>query len=139
VTIVFDSGNWISAIRFGGVPQEAILHALQHDRIAICAEIEEEVIRNLRLKFGFSEVDVRSEMTIFLANSILVKLQGTLTGICRDPKDDFILECALNGNADLIVTGDKDLLSLQSFLGIQIVTPRQYLDRANAPAGIQNR
>jgi len=49
-------------------------------------------------------------------------------GICRDPKDDFILECAQTGNADLIVTGDKDLLSLKSFGSIQIVTPRQYLD-----------
>ncbi len=131
--VVFDSGNWISAIRFGGVPQDAIIRALQHDRIAICAEIEEEVIRNMRRKFGFPEIDVRSEMAVFLANSIRVELKRTLTGICRDPKDDFILECALTGNADLIVTGDKDLLSLQLFRGIQIVTPREYLDQANAP------
>jgi hypothetical protein len=54
---------------------------------------------------------------------------GTVSGFCRDPKDDFILECAQTGNADLLVTGDKDLLTLKSFGATEIVTPRQYLDR----------
>ena len=130
VTIVFDSGNWISAIRFGGIPKSAILHALKYDRIAICVEIEDEVIRNMRQKFGVSEVDVRSDMAIFLEDSIQVAIDRTLTGICRDPKDDFILECALLSNANLIVTGDKDLLSLKSFRDIAIVTAREYLDRS---------
>jgi predicted nucleic acid-binding protein len=53
---------------------------------------------------------------------------GILSGVCRDPKDDFILECAVLGNADVIVTGDKDLLALGEYEGIRIVTPRQYLD-----------
>lgn len=56
-------------------------------------------------------------------------ITGSVSGVCRDPKDDFILECAAKANADLIVTGDKDLLSLNSFGTIKIVTPRQYMDR----------
>jgi hypothetical protein len=56
-------------------------------------------------------------------------LTNHLAGICRDPKDDFILECAEIGRADLIVTGDKDLLSLANYGRTEIVTPRQYLDR----------
>ena len=46
---------------------------------------------------------------------------------CRDPKDDMILEVALNGKADLIISGDKDLLSLRSFSGIPILSPAQYI------------
>jgi putative PIN family toxin of toxin-antitoxin system len=46
---------------------------------------------------------------------------------CRDPKDDKFLELAVNGEAALIVTGDRDLLDLHPFRGIQIVTPEQYL------------
>lgn len=46
---------------------------------------------------------------------------------CRDPKDDKFLEVALCGNADLIITGDQDLLVLHPFQGISIVTPHSYL------------
>jgi putative PIN family toxin of toxin-antitoxin system len=47
----------------------------------------------------------------------------------RDPKDDKFLEAAVNGRADVIVTGDKDLLDLNPFRGIAIVTPPDYLAR----------
>ena len=47
--------------------------------------------------------------------------------LCRDRKDNMILEVALNGNADLIVSGDQDLLSLNPFGEIAIVSPAAYL------------
>jgi uncharacterized protein len=46
---------------------------------------------------------------------------------CRDPRDDKFLEVAVNGRADLIVTGDRDLLELDPFMGIGILTPAAYL------------
>jgi putative PIN family toxin of toxin-antitoxin system len=48
---------------------------------------------------------------------------------CRDPRDDKFLEVAVNGRADLIVTGDRDLLELDPFMGIGILTPAVYLAR----------
>jgi putative PIN family toxin of toxin-antitoxin system len=48
---------------------------------------------------------------------------------CRDPKDDMFREVAVHGQADLIVTGDRDLLALNPFRGIAILTPREYLER----------
>ncbi len=48
---------------------------------------------------------------------------------CRDPKDDKFLEVALNGKANLIVTGDADLLALHPWRGIAIVSPARYLKR----------
>lgn len=47
---------------------------------------------------------------------------------CRDPRDDKILEVAVNGNADAIVTGDKDLLALHPYLGVPILTATQFLE-----------
>jgi uncharacterized protein len=47
---------------------------------------------------------------------------------CRDPKDDKFLELAVNGRADLIISGDKDLLVLHPFMGIAIVMPATYLE-----------
>ena len=48
---------------------------------------------------------------------------------CRDPKDDKFLELAVNGRAHLIITGDKDLLALNPFRGIPIITPAEYVLR----------
>lgn len=47
----------------------------------------------------------------------------------RDPKDDKFLEAAVNGRADVIVTGDKDLLDLNRFRGIAILAPADYVAR----------
>jgi putative PIN family toxin of toxin-antitoxin system len=46
---------------------------------------------------------------------------------CRDPRDDKFLEVAVHGRADLIVTGDTDLLALHPFRGISILTPAEYV------------
>jgi predicted nucleic acid-binding protein len=51
-----------------------------------------------------------------------------VTGVVRDPNDDMVVACALEARADYIVTRDKDLLSLGTYEGIRIVTPRQFLD-----------
>jgi putative PIN family toxin of toxin-antitoxin system len=49
--------------------------------------------------------------------------------VCRDPRDDKFLSLAVSGNADLIITGDKDLLVLHPFRGIDIIRPIDYLSR----------
>jgi uncharacterized protein len=48
---------------------------------------------------------------------------------CRDPRDDKFLEVAVNGRADLMITGDRDLLALDPFMGITITSPAGYLAR----------
>jgi putative PIN family toxin of toxin-antitoxin system len=48
---------------------------------------------------------------------------------CRDPDDDKFLEAAVNGRADVIIAGDKDLLELHPFRGVVIVSPADYLRR----------
>ena len=52
-----------------------------------------------------------------------------LVRACRDARDDKFLEAAINGGADLLVTGDKDLLALHPFSGVEILTPAEYLTR----------
>ena len=51
-----------------------------------------------------------------------------LCEVCRDPKDEFILELALSARADLIVTGDKDLLVLSPFRGIPVITAKAFIE-----------
>jgi putative PIN family toxin of toxin-antitoxin system len=49
--------------------------------------------------------------------------------VCRDPRDDKFLALALAGRAGLILSGDQDLLILHPFRGVDILSPRQYLDQ----------
>jgi putative PIN family toxin of toxin-antitoxin system len=53
---------------------------------------------------------------------------------CRDPRDDKFLDVALNGQARLILTGDKDLLALHPFHGVEILPPADFLSRADGAA-----
>jgi putative PIN family toxin of toxin-antitoxin system len=130
VIVVFDSSVWISALVFGGIPGQSLIRARTVDAMLTCSQLEEEVVRIMGKKFDDSPENVRKRMAVFLKGSTRVSVTGRIFGVCRDPKDDFILECAETGGADLIVTGDKDLLSLATYGRIEIITPRQYLDRA---------
>lgn len=49
--------------------------------------------------------------------------------VCRDPKDDFLLSLAVSANADLLVTGDEDLLVLHPFRGIHIISYKEFEQR----------
>ena len=51
-----------------------------------------------------------------------------MTAVCRDPDDNMVLECALEGHAQYIVSGDKDLLELKEFRGIRIVRAAEFLN-----------
>jgi putative PIN family toxin of toxin-antitoxin system len=51
-----------------------------------------------------------------------------LSGVTRDPKDDAVVACAVEGRADLIISGDEDLLTLGDYEGIQVVTPAQFVE-----------
>jgi uncharacterized protein len=50
---------------------------------------------------------------------------------CRDPTDDKFLELAVNGNADIVLTGDADLLALNPFRGIPIVAPGSFIQQGS--------
>ena len=64
---------------------------------------------------------------LFTSQSKLIEVSHQVT-LCRDPDDDRYLELALSGKADRIITGDPDLLVLNPFENIPIITPREFLD-----------
>lgn len=115
-------------MEFGGAPLKAVIRAIAQDRFAVCDQIEEEVVRVLTRKFGWEAERVRADLAFYWLDALRVELEGTVTGICRDPKDEPILECAERAEAERIVTGDHDLLSLASYRGIRIMTARDYLE-----------
>jgi hypothetical protein len=71
-------------------------------------------------------------LAILIQESELVDITETVK-VCRDSKDDRVLELAVSGGASFIVTGDQDLLVLNPYRGVKILTPSSLLELANEP------
>lgn len=97
---------------------------MSEDVIASCDEIDAEIVRVLADKFAWERHRAVAELEAILARSTRVSIQGTVK-VCRDPHDDMFLECAALAQAELLVSADKDLLTLGSYMETRIVTPAE--------------
>lgn len=79
-------------------------------------------------KFDFTEQEKETFIEIVLEIAILVEITGKLNVISEDPDDNVILDTAIIGNADYLITGDPHLLKLKQFLGVKIITANDFLD-----------
>jgi putative PIN family toxin of toxin-antitoxin system len=130
--VVIDTNVLISSLFFtASTPAQAVEKAVTKAQLVATTE----TLRELLGKLHSPRFDryVRRERRDALLERVasLVEIIDVLQPIraSRDPKDDKFLEAAVNGRADVIVTGDKDLLDLNPFRGIAIVTPADYLAR----------
>lgn len=129
---VFDNNVLVSAALLGGVPRRAFDKLLDNGTILVSVPVLLELADILnRPKFDkYVTHDERMRfMVIFLKVAEMVEISEEIT-VCRDPRDDKLLELAVSGTADFLVTGDKDLLVLNPFRGVKIITPREFLERA---------
>jgi putative PIN family toxin of toxin-antitoxin system len=130
--IVMDTGVVVSAVLLPrSVPRQAFDAATRLGKLLISDESVgelDEVLR--RAKFDkYVPSALRLEFLAALVQSAaIVEIEHVVTG-CRDPRDDKFLSLAVNGQADFLVSGDQDLLVLNPFQGIAIVTPAEFLAR----------
>lgn len=127
---VFDTNVIISALLFEtSKPAQAFRYALQHGEILLSLEVLEELNEVLgREKFDrYLTREEREEfLETFVDRSRLIE-QSVEIQVCRDPKDNKILALALSGEAQYIITGDQDLLILNPFQDMQILTADELL------------
>ncbi|NJL57850.1 putative toxin-antitoxin system toxin component, PIN family [bacterium] len=130
VRYVFDTNVIVSSLLFkSGNPAKAFRYALKHGEVLLSLELLEELNDVLgREKFNrFVTSEERDEfLETFVERTTLVEVIEKVQE-CRDPKDDKVLELALNGQAEYIVSGDKDLLVLNPFRDVKIVTAEAFL------------
>jgi len=88
---------------------------------------EEELAEKLESKLGFSPEQSVETIADYLGFLRMVSIPNVLNALPRDPDDNMVLECAIEGKAQYIVTGDKDLLVLKTFREIQIVRASDFL------------
>ena len=129
--VVLDTNIIISAILFGGKPEEVIKLALAGKiNLLISYDIIAETVFILRNKFKWSNYQVREVDLMLRDNAILVVPLKRLSVVDEDDADNRILECALEGKANYIISGDKKhLLRLESFKGIPIISADLFLKR----------
>jgi putative PIN family toxin of toxin-antitoxin system len=98
----------------------------------MCSCILDEIHAALQVKFKWSQQTIEQTLAEYARETVMVQITGDQNGFCRDPKDDMVLECAFLAGAEFIVSGDKDLLTMGSFRGIRILTPRAFLNSQEA-------
>jgi len=128
--VVIDTNVLISAALLDdSVPARARNHVVRYGQLIATEQTFAELTgRLLGPKFDrYLSRDTRESLLRQLLPIIEIVPIIQVVRACRDPRDDMFLEAAVNGRADVIVTGDKDLLALHPFAGIAIVTPANYL------------
>jgi uncharacterized protein len=127
---VFDTNVLISALLFGNsTPGRAFFTALAQGVILVSlpliAELD-EVLNRPKFERYVTREERERFLEALIREATLVEIDEVIQ-ICRDPKDDKVLELAVSGQATYVITGDEDLLTLSPFRGIPILTPQQFV------------
>ncbi len=130
--VVFDTNIFISAFVFPeSQAEKAILKIIEgNDTLLISRDIIMEVLSVLSRKFSRDKEQL-SRVAVNLSElGELIEATKEIS-VLTDESDNRILECAVSGNADAIVTGDKGILELRRFENIRIMSLREYLKDYN--------
>lgn len=127
--VLLDTNILISAHVFGGKPEQIYNLVLERQIEAVTSQILiAELTETLTKKFDFDLVRIEQFKKIIKKHFKMVYPKKTIN-ILRDDDDNRVLEAAITGKCDAIITGDKELLELASYRHIKILTPEQFLKK----------
>lgn len=127
--VVLDTNVFFSAYGYGGKPARLVGAALNGEfELVTSPAIMAELARVLATGLGADSERIRS-VVVQIARAATIVRPTTQLDVVIDEADNRILECAVDGGADLIVSGDRHLVRLDRYQGIGIVTVTQALDR----------
>jgi len=130
--LVVDTNVFVSAVlKANSLPFLVVRWVDQQGGLLKSAATEQEIVGVLQRPYLTAQTSpsLLEGLTKMFAAAELVTIAERINA-CRDPTDDKFLELAVNGHADLIVSGDRDLLTLNPFRKIPIMTPAQFMQSA---------
>lgn len=129
--VVFDTNIFISALILPGSRAEvAVLRIIDgKDTLVISHKIIDEVLTVLARKFG-KDAEALSRVAVNLAGIGEIVDPAEKLNVLDDESDNRILECAVKGNAEAIITGDKAMLMLKKYRHIRIIPLSEFLRKA---------
>jgi len=128
--VVIDTNVFVSSF-FGGNPRK-IIDLWKSGQLTLCLSkpIIDEYVEVLQ-RLGLKNVRELSELLHLFAHGIHISFSAKtpqLQVVEEDPDDDKFIECAVALKADFVISGDKSLIAIEGYMGIRIVTPKQFLD-----------
>lgn len=127
--VVLDTNVIISAVLFDGVPEQTVLSILGGSHILVLSPfVIEETSRILKDRFDAQPNNIKLLQRLLSKADIVYPEDGFINELDDDP-DNRVLETAVSGKADYIVTGDKLMLGLEQFQDIKIIKPAEWLGR----------
>ncbi|MFC1646603.1 putative toxin-antitoxin system toxin component, PIN family [Candidatus Omnitrophota bacterium] len=133
IKAVIDTNVLVSILK-GSTNLSTIYSAFKDNRFTLV--ISTEILKELaivlyRPNLDIDPRDIKELFRLIKARALRIKLPAPFIKVCRDPRDNFILEVAVVSESDFIVSGDEDLLILKSFSGIPIVSPSRFIHALN--------
>lgn len=128
--IVIDTNVLISGVFFGGMPAR-VLSAVIEKKIVACAttEIVDEYMAIVSEMLERKQGHLKQDALSMLVNEMEIISPVSSIEVCRDPDDNKFIECAIDSKALYIVSGDNDLLVLERFKNIEIITAKEFCDK----------
>ncbi|MGZ9135644.1 MAG: putative toxin-antitoxin system toxin component, PIN family [Candidatus Deferrimicrobiaceae bacterium] len=128
--VVFDSNVLLAALMFpGGRADAAVARILEgRDALILSLPIIREILSVLASKFSRDKEEL-SRVAVVLGEIGTIVDPSRRLSVLRDEPDNRILECAVEGKAEVIVTGDKAMLALGEYEAIRLITLADYLDK----------
>lgn len=131
--VVFDTNVLVSALVFpGGRGEAALLRVVEErDQLFFSKPILDGLLGVLARKFSRDKEELSRVALLLSELEVAVRPRQKLR-VVKDEPDNRVLECALAGHVDAIVTGDQALLELREFHGVRIISLREYLEADEA-------
>lgn len=127
--IVLDTNVLASGLFFAGTPLK-ILNGIKQRKYTpvISSDIVDEYRRTInKLANHFPNINADTQLELFIVSSEICQPEKLIEPVCKDPADDKFIACAITGDVKVIVSGDKHLLDVSGYNGIEVLSPRQFV------------
>lgn len=133
--VILDANVLIAAVAGRGLCESVLELCLEEHDLIVSEKLLEEVHRNLVKKIQLTD-DVALDFCRLLRNNATMAAPATVSpDACRDPKDSYLLGLSESGQADFLVSGDKDLIESGWQGRSQVVSPRQFWEKCRQRQG----
>jgi uncharacterized protein len=130
VRVVLDTNVLVSAFRNRGKSRSLLRALMEKHEVVLSSQILAELADVLsRDKFNVTNAQIEKFLSILVRYAIVVPVQSNSKIVMEDPDDDMILDTALCGKADYIVSGDKHLLKIARYQNVQILSINEFLQK----------
>jgi putative PIN family toxin of toxin-antitoxin system len=128
--VTCDTNIYISGLNFSGNPRRVLEMAEEGQiHLSISDDIINEIDEVLRRpKFGWPAEEIHRALRAITRFTEHVEPKQRIDVVKDDPDDDRVLECAVAGKSEYLVTGDNHLLGIGQFRGVKIVTPADFVE-----------